>query len=179
MRTPRSARMGILALGLVVALLPVDAQPAGKVPRIVFLRSGPPPKAFVDAFQQGLRESGYVEGKEHVADYRFTDGTTGRMSDLAREVVDSKPDAIVTSAAPATFAARDATTTIPIIFASVVDPVENGLAAGLARPGGNVTGMSILSVDLLGKRLQLLGELIPRLARVVLLWNSTNPTHAS
>jgi putative ABC transport system substrate-binding protein len=170
--------MGILALGLLAGLLAADAQPAGKVARVTFLRAGPPPKAFVEAFQEGLRESGYVEGRDLVVDYRFPDGTTGRLSDLAREVVKSKPDAILASAAPAALAARDATTTIPIVFAAAVDPVESGLAASLAQPGGNVTGMSILSADLLGKRLGLLKELLPKLARVALLWNPTNPTHA-
>src|SRR5262245_4574608 len=164
MRARRFGQVGILTLGLVVALLAVDAEPAGKVPRVVFLRSGPPPRAFVEAFQLGLRASGYVEGKDIVVDYRFTDGTTGQLSALAREVVESKPDAILASAAPASFAARDATTTIPIVFAGTFDPVENGLAASLARPGGNVTGMSISAADLLGKRLEILRELIPRLS---------------
>jgi putative ABC transport system substrate-binding protein len=164
-------------LALLAAPLTAEAQQAGKVARIVFLRSGPPPKAFVEAFEQGLRELGYVVGKDIVIEYRFADGRTVQLMDLAREVVRSKPDAILASGATAAFAARDSTATIPIIFAGTVDPVENGLAASLAQPGGNVTGMGVLSVDLLAKRLQLLGELIPSLSRVALLWTPTNPTH--
>jgi putative tryptophan/tyrosine transport system substrate-binding protein len=156
-----------------------EAQRAGKVPHIIFFRSGPPPQAFVEAFQQGLREFGYVEGKTVIVEYRFSDGTTRLLPELAREIVGRKPDAILASAVPAALAAKNATTTIPIVFAGTVDPVEAGLAASLARPGANVTGMSILSVDLLGKRLELLREVVPNLSSVALLWNPTNPTHAA
>jgi putative tryptophan/tyrosine transport system substrate-binding protein len=156
-----------------------EAQRAGKVPHIIFFRSGPPPQAFVEAFQQGLREFGYVEGKTVIVEYRFSDGTTRLLPELAREIVGRKPDAILASAVPAALAAKNATTTIPIVFAGTVDPVEAGLAANLARPGANVTGMSILSVDLLGKRLELLREVVPNLSSVALLWNPTNPTHAA
>jgi len=172
-----AALMILLALALLAAPLAAEAQPTGKVARIVFLRAAPAAPAFVKGFQQGLREAGYVEGKDIVVEYRFMEGMPERLADLVREVVKSKPDAIVTSAGAATFAARDATATIPIIFVSVVDPVENGLAASLAHPGGNVTGMGVVAVDLLAKRLQLLGEIIPSLSRVALLWTPNNPNH--
>jgi putative ABC transport system substrate-binding protein len=167
-----------VVLACVLAPLAAEAQPKGKVPRIAFLRSGPAPKAFTEAFQQGLREAGYVEGKNIVVEYRFGNGTTEQLSELVREIVSLHVDVIVASAAPAAFAARKATTTTPIVFAGVVDPIDVGLAASLARPGGNATGMSIISVDLLGKRLELLREILPKLSRLVLLWNPANPTHA-
>jgi putative tryptophan/tyrosine transport system substrate-binding protein len=167
----------ILALSVVLAPLTDEAQPAGKVYRIGFLRAGQPPKTFVEAFQQGLRARGYIEGRNVVIEYRYTDGSFDELSRLAAELVRFNVDVILASGAPAAFAARSATTKVPIVFASVYDPVEIGLVTGLAHPGGNVTGLSQTSADLGGKRLELLKELLPKLKSVAILWHPANLTN--
>ena len=167
----------VLALSVVLAPLPDEAQPAGKVYRIGFLRAGPPPGEFVEAFQQGLGARGYIDGRNVVIEYRSTDGSFDELSGLAAELVRFNVDVILASGAPAAFAARSATTKVPIVFVSVYDPVEIGLVASLARPGGNVTGLSQTSADLGGKRLELLKELVPRLKRVAILWHPANLTN--
>jgi putative ABC transport system substrate-binding protein len=153
------------------APLAADGQQAGKVYRIGFLRPGPPPKSFVDAFQHGLRERGYVNRQNVVIEFHF-----GDVDRLAAELVRSKIDIILAGggATPA-LAAKKATTSVPIVFVAVVDPVELGLVAGLARPGGNITGLAYISADLAGKSLELLGQLVPKLRRVAVLWEETNP----
>lgn len=164
-----------------VALLgaPAHAQEhqAVKVYRIGFLRAGQPPKSWVEAFQQGLRERGYVDGQNVVVEFRFTDGGVDQLPRLAEELVRLKVDVIVASAAPPALATKRATTSLPIVFVSVVDPVELGLIPSLGRPGGNITGLAISSADLAGKRLELLRELVPKLRRVAVLWDPTNPTN--
>ena len=129
--------------------------------------------ARIEAFRQGLRELGYVEGKNIVIEYRYAEGKLDRLPALAAELVRLKVDVIVTAGPAATRAAKEATVTIPIVMAQDHDPVGNGFVASLARPGGNITGLSTLAPELSGKRLELLKEIIPRLSRVAVLGNST------
>jgi putative ABC transport system substrate-binding protein len=158
------------------AQLPV----AGKVYRIGYLSSGPSASnLYRGAFQQRLRELGWVEGQNIVIDYRFAEGKLDRLPDLAAELVQLKVDVIVAAPTPSAAAAKNATGTIPIIMWGVGDPVGLGLVASLARPGGNVTGLSYsVGLETFGKGLELLKEAIPRLGRVALLSNPANPAHA-
>ena len=130
------------------------------------------------AFRQGLRDAGYVEGRDVVIEWRSANGDYARLPQLAADLVERKVDVIVADTTPATQAAQRATSTIPIVMAIVADPVGSGLVANLAQPGGNVTGLSIMLAELSAKRLQLLKEAIPRLTRVVVLWNPPTPYHA-
>jgi putative ABC transport system substrate-binding protein len=130
---------------------------------------------YLEPFRQGLRDLGYVEGQNIVVEYRFAEWQEDRLPALAAELVQLPVDVLVTLAAPATRVARQATTTIPIVFMIVNDPVGQGLVASLARPGGNVTGVSTLSSELSGKRLELLQEAVPGLRRVAVFWNAANP----
>jgi len=152
-------------------------QQVGKVYRIGFLRAGPPPRAWVEAFQQGLRERGYVDGRNLFIEYRLTDGSPDQLPRLADELVRLKVDVIVASGAPPAMAAKRATTSVPIVFTSVSYPVEIGLITNLARPEGNVTGLANTSADLGGKRLELLRELVPKMRRVAVLMDPSNPTN--
>jgi putative ABC transport system substrate-binding protein len=147
---------------------------AGKVYRIGFLRAGPPPKAWVEAFQQGLRERGYVEGQNVTVEFRFTDGSLDQLPQLAEELVGLKVDVVVASAGAAAVAAAKAVTSVPVVFVAVYDPVELGLVPNLGRPGGNVTGLAVSSADLAGKRLELLREIVPKLRRVAVLSHPAN-----
>jgi putative ABC transport system substrate-binding protein len=128
-----------------------------------------------ESFRRGLRELGYVEGRNIVIDYRWADGNNERLPALAAELVRLKPDVIVTHGALATRAVQQATTTIPIVIAAAGDPVATGLVASLARPGGNTTGLTVIAPETSGKRLELLREAVPALARVSVLWNAANP----
>ena len=177
--TTRREFMCTLAGGLLVAPLAAEAQEqkAGKVYRIGFLRAGQPPKPWVEAFQQGLRERGYVDGQNVVLEFRFTDGSFDQLPRLAEELVRLKVDVILASAAPPALVAKKATTSVPIVFVNVFDPVELGLIPSLGRPGGNITGLANSSADLAGKRLELLRELVPKLRRVAVFWDSSNPTN--
>ena len=148
------------------------AQQVGKVPRVGFLfygSSGPSPE--LDAFRQGLRELGYIEGQNITVEYRFASGQVERLPDLAAELVRLKPDVIVTPGTPASVAAKQATSTIPIVFAGVADAVGAGLIANLARPDGNITGLTSISAELGGKRLELLKGLVHNASRVAVLYN--------
>src|SRR5262245_12729956 len=158
---------------------PVEAQErrAGRVYRIGFLRAGQPPKEWVEAFQQGLRERGYIDGENVVVELRFTESSVDQLPQRADELVRSKVDVILASAGPAAVAAKNATTSVPIVFVSVIDPVGLRLVSSLARPDGNITGLAISSADLAGKRLELLRELVPKLTRVAVLFRPTNPIH--
>jgi putative tryptophan/tyrosine transport system substrate-binding protein len=129
----------------------------------------------VDALRQQLRELGHVEGENIVFEYRWTEGRDDRLAALAEELVRAKPDVIVTTGTPGTLAAKRATSTIPIVFASSANPVNAGLVASYARPGGNVTGFTILGPELEGKRVQLIKEAVPGLSRIGMLWNPSNP----
>ena len=152
-------------------------QHPGKVARIGFLSPTLSTTAphVLEAFRQGLRDLGYVEGQNIIVEYRWAEGRAERLPVLAAELVSLKVDVIVASGTPAPLAAKNATKTIPIVMASAGDPVETGLVASLARPGGNVTGQTTLTPDLGGKRLQLVKELLPGVSRVAVLWNAANP----
>jgi putative ABC transport system substrate-binding protein len=132
----------------------------------------------IQAYREGLRELGYVEGKNMIVDYRSADGKFDRLPDLARELVRLKVDVIVTGGPTATRPAQKATVKIPIVMAQDTDPVGNGFVASLARPGGNITGLSNYHPDLSGKQLELLKEMIPKLGRVAVLGNSNEPGNA-
>jgi putative tryptophan/tyrosine transport system substrate-binding protein len=155
----------------------VVAQEPAKVPRIAFLTgsyaSSTAPR--IRAFRQGLRELGYIEGESIVIDWRFAEGKLDRLPALVAELLRLKVDVIVTGGPAPTRAAKEATTTIPIVMAQDADPVGSGFVASLARPGGNITGLSTLAPELSGKRLELLKEIIPNLARVAVLETSTQP----
>jgi putative ABC transport system substrate-binding protein len=153
------------------------AQQAGEVPRIGFLSGSPPSsiKARTEAFRQGLRDLGYVEGKNIGIEWRFGEGKRDRFPALAAELVRLKVDLIVTAGALVTRAAKEATSTIPIVMAQDPDPVGNGFVASLARPGGNITGLSRLAPELTGKQLELLKEIVPKLSRVAVFGTSTRP----
>jgi putative ABC transport system substrate-binding protein len=155
-----------------------EAQQSGKIARIGILRSGSPPDANIEGFRQGLRDLGYIEGQNVVLEYRWADRDE-RLHELARELVQQKVDVILTGSTPATVAAKEATKTIPIIFGAASDPIGVGLVASLARPGGNITGMSLLAPELWPKRLELLKETVPKLSRVAMLWNRSNPGMAA
>jgi putative tryptophan/tyrosine transport system substrate-binding protein len=160
--------------------LPVWAQQPKKVPRIGLLGvvSASAAEGRIEAFRQGLRELGYVEGKNIVIEYRTAEGKLERLPALAAELVRLKVDVIVTRGPPPTRSAKEATSTIPIVMGSDIDPVGNGFVASLARPGGNITGLSALSPELSGKQLELLKEIIPKLSRVAVLGTSTIPGSA-
>ncbi len=147
----------------------IQAQQPAKIPRIGVLYPGSPgPSPLLDAFRQGLRELLYVEGRNVALDYRYADAKPERLRELAAELVHLKVDVIFAINAPAARAAKDVTKTIPIVFTWVADPLE--LVASLARPGGNVTGLTTIAHDLSGKRLELLKEAFPKVARVAFLW---------
>jgi putative ABC transport system substrate-binding protein len=165
--------------GLLAAPLAAEAQQAGKVYRIgVLTPSANVPLATFDAFRQTLRELGYVEGRNIAIEWRFAEGRYERFPELARELVGIKVDVIVAVIAVAAQAAKEATPTIPVVMVAVHDPVGSGLVASLARPGGNVTGLSFLSVELVAKQLELLKETVPSLSRVAVLRNPASPPHA-
>jgi putative ABC transport system substrate-binding protein len=157
---------------LLAPCFPAEAQPAKKVFRIGLLApfSASSGTARRDAFLQGLHELGYVEGKNIAIEYRYTEGELDRLPDLAAELVRLNVDVIVTAAISSVRAAKKATATIPIVFASVGDAVDSGLVSSLARPGGNATGLTFLAPELDGKRLELLKEAFPKITRVAFLW---------
>jgi len=166
-----------LALGLLAAPLAASAQQPAKVPRIGFLGTSSPSLEahLVEAFRQKLRDLGYIEGQNIAIEYRWAEGQDDRLPDLVAELIRLKADVIVTTGTPGTLAATRTTKTIPIVMASSGNPVESGIVASLARPGGNVTGFTIQAPELAGKRLELLKEVVPRLSRVAVLWNPANP----
>ena len=166
---------------LPAVLLPAgltEAQQAKKVARIGMLLPVAAPDATtnIEAFQQGLRERGYVEGRDIAIEYRFAAGRDVALPGLAGELVGLQVEVIVTWGTPATLAAKNATKTTPIVTAAVIDPVGTGLVESLARPGGNVTGVSSGTSELSGKSLELLMELVPRITRVAVLWNRASPS---
>ena len=174
----KSYCLGCCALRSCALLSPGAAageNPADRIPRC-YLPSTI--AARIEAFRQGLRELGYVEGKNIVIEYRYAEGKLDRLPALAAELVRLKVDVIVTGGPTATRAAKEATTTIPIVMAQDNDPVGNGFVASLARPGGNITGLSTLAPEISGKQLELLKEIVPKLSRVAVLGTSTNPGNA-
>ena len=155
----------------------VDAQQPTKIPRIGCLYAGSPStqSARMEAFRQGLRELGWVEGKNIVIEYRYAEGKFDRLPALAAELVRLKVDVIVTAAPPPTRSAKKATVTIPIVMAFDDDPVGSGFVASLARPGGNITGLATLAPEISGKQLELMKEIVPKLSRVGVLGDVTRP----
>jgi len=171
----RRTFLGALAGGLLAAPLAAGAQQAGKVWRIGWLLTGslesPETRLLRDAFREGLRERGYIEGQNIVIEYRPADGRIERFPRLASELVRLKLDLIVAANTPAARAAQQASTTIPIVVPVMGDPVGDGLVASLARPGGNITGLTFLGPELVPKRVGLLKEALPRVSRVAALWH--------
>ena len=165
---------------LLAPCVSAKAQQPAKVSRIGFLNALFPTTnpARIEAFRQGLRDFGYAEGKNIVIEYRYAERKVDRLPALAAQLVSLKVDVIVTSASQETRAAKEATSTIPIVMTNDPDPVGTGFVASLARPGGNITGLSTLSPELSGKRLELLKEIIPKLSRVAVLGSSSSPDNA-
>jgi putative ABC transport system substrate-binding protein len=170
----------LLTTALLYTVSLAEAQQTKKVPRVGFLAaaSASAVSTRAEALQQGLRELGYVEGKNIVIEYRWADGKIERLPDLAAELVRINVDIIVTGGPQATRPAKKATGTVPIVMAFDSDPVGNGFVASLAQPGGNVTGLSALSPEISGKQLELLKEILPKLSRVAVLGNSAEPANA-
>jgi putative ABC transport system substrate-binding protein len=167
----RRAFISGITLGLLAAPLAAEAQQAAKIARIGYLSIDVAGSVHVrEAFLQGLRDLGYVEGRTVVIEYRDAEGKPERLPALAAELVALKVDVIVAPGNSLALAAKQATRTLPIVFAAVADPVASGLVTSLARPGGNVTGASGLAVELVGKRLELLTQAVPGVSRVAVLW---------
>jgi putative ABC transport system substrate-binding protein len=167
-----------------LAALPLvaDAQPAGNVPRVAYLNASSAASATwaVKAFQLGLRELGYIEGQNILVEYRWADGQFERLPALAAELTRSNVDVIVAQNTSAALAAKNATSTIPIIVVTAGDPVGSGLVSSLARPGGNVTGLSLFAtLAISGKQLELLTQAFPTLSHVAVLANHVNPPTAN
>ena len=169
-----------LLTALLLPTVSARAQQPAKVPRIGFESDSPVTSiaARVDGFRQGLRELGYVDGKNIIIEWRSADLKPERRSEIAVELVRLKVDLIVSAGPTITRTLREATTTIPIIMAQDTDPVGSGFVASLAKPGGNITGLSALSPEMSGKQLELLKEIKPKLSRVAVIGNSTNPGDA-
>jgi len=153
------------------------AQEARKVARIGFLRVGPPPAAFIEGFQEGLREQGHIEGQHFIIEYALAQ-STAEISNAAAELVRRRVDVIVASGTPSVIPARDAAGQIPVVFIATLDPVATGLVASLSKPGGNITGTTSISGDIIAKRLQMIRELLPKLERIVILLREASPTAA-
>jgi putative ABC transport system substrate-binding protein len=175
-------RKFLITTGVLAASFAANAQQSGKVYRIGLLTPGskqlrPSERSVWSIIHDGLRELGYVDGRNIVAEQRFADGSVDRLNEYAVEFVRLKVDVIVTIATPAAQAAQKATSTIPIIFVAVVDPMGSGLVTSLARPDGNITGLITLAAELSGKRLQLLMEVVPKLSRVAILANPANASN--
>jgi putative ABC transport system substrate-binding protein len=160
---------------LVVWPLVARAQPSGKIWRIGFIAHRY--EEFYDPLFQGLRELGYTEGQNLVVERRYAEGRVERFKEFAAEMVQLKVDLIIVVTTPAAFAARNATTTIPIVHPAAIDPVGTGLIASLAHPGGNVTGLAVLNAETSAKRIELLREVVPALSRGAVLWNAANPAN--
>jgi ABC-type uncharacterized transport system substrate-binding protein len=169
--------LGALLFALCIS---AEAQQPTKVPRIGYLDAGTPSSSAArnEAFRQGLRDLGYVEGKNLVTEWRYAEGKLDRLTAFAAEFVRLNVDVIVTSGPIPTRAAKETTATIPIVMGQDPDPVGNGFVASLARPGGNITGLSTLAPELSGKRLELLKEVIPKLSRVAVFGTSIYPGNA-
>jgi putative tryptophan/tyrosine transport system substrate-binding protein len=173
----------LLAYALLTFILPTvhlaEAQQPAKMPKIGFLGAGSAlATGPLELFRREFRKLGYLDGKNVAFEYRFADNKLDRLPALADELVHLKVDMLLASSTPSALAAKNATRTIPIVFYSVADPVAAGLVDSLARPGGNITGHTIIMAALAGKRLELLKETVPKLSRVAVLWNPHNPGNA-
>ena len=178
----KSAVSSILVAAVLLAVTVIaEAQQSTKVPQIGFLSLGSVASmaSRVNAFQNGLREHGYVEDRNIHVEYRYADGDQNRLRQFAAELVSLKVDAVVTGGSLATRPAMQATSTIPVIMAYDANPVESGVVTSLARPGGNITGLTSLTHDLSGKRLELIKEAVPKLSRVAVFVNPSEPSLAS
>jgi len=177
----RRVFLGSVAGGLLAAPLMAEAQPAGRVYRIVYLGNSSVvlEADLVEAFRQGLRNLNYVEGRNIVIEYLWAEGRNDLFPALVAEAVRLKANVILTSGTPATLAAKEGTRTIPIVIAAMGDPISAGVVPSLARPGGNITGLASMTPEIDGKRLELLKELVPGLSRIAVLWNPTNPNNAA
>jgi putative ABC transport system substrate-binding protein len=163
---------------LLAAPMAAQSQPVGNGPRVGLLFYGAPgPSPELEAFRQGLRELGYIEGQNISIEYRFASGQVGQLPVLAAELVQLKLDVIITPGTPASVAAKTTTSTIPIVFAGVADAVGAGLVTSLARPGGNITGVTSISAALGGKRLELLKGIVPKASRVAILYNPADQSN--
>ena len=172
-----TALISLIAVVLLAVTVIAEAQQQKKIPRIGYLSPGSSANysARIEAFRQGLRDLGYAEGKSIVIEYRYAEGKAGRLPTLAAELVRLKVDIIVVSGGLASLAAKNATQTIPLVILAASDPVGSGLVTSLARPGGNITGSTLISPDLSGKGLELLKEVIPGIIRVAVLVYRENP----
>ena len=183
-REERRVEQGIFAALALCALLfalcgSASAQQTGKVPRIGFLLAVPAStiSSRIAAFRQGLRELGYVEGKNIVIEWRSTEGNPDRLPSLAAELVRLKVDVIVSGGPPPTRFAKQATSTIPIVMGYDDDPVGSGFVASLAHPGGNITGLATLAPEISGKHMEILKDILPRLSRLAVLEHASQPGH--
>jgi putative ABC transport system substrate-binding protein len=169
----------IRLVGGIAAAWPLGVHAESKIPRVGFMGNSTAALEanLVDAFREGLRELGYEEGRNIVIEYRWADGKYERFSALIAELIAAKVDVIVTAGTPAALAVKKATTTVPVVMVAVGDPVGTGLVPSLARPDGNLTGLSSVAPDLEGKRLELLHEVVPKLSHVAVFFNSLNPFH--
>ena len=172
--------LSIIALVLAARVVVAPAQQPTKVPRIGFQLDSPVSvvAARIEGFRQGLRELGYIEGKNIIIEWRSSEGKPERRSELTAELVRLKVDVIVSAGPTITRALKEATSTIPIVMGQDTDPVGSGFVASLARPGGNITGLAALAPEMSGKQLELLKEIVPKLSRVAIIGNSTNPGDA-
>jgi putative ABC transport system substrate-binding protein len=171
-RMNRKVILFLLAASVLICLHLAEAQQPAKITRIGFLAGTGPQGLSVKAFREGLRDLGYIEGKNIVFEYRDAEGKNERFPSLVAELVQLKVDVLVITALPAILAAKQATKTIPIVILINADPVAAGIVDSLARPGGNITGLARLTRELGGKRLELLKEAVPRISRVGVLWNA-------
>jgi putative ABC transport system substrate-binding protein len=167
--------IGILGVAAVSWPLPAIAQQRPRVARIGILHPGSPPDPWLDGLREGLRDLGYVEGKDLIIEYRWAEGRSERLEDLADVLIASKVDLIVIMTGPAVLAAKRRTSTVPIVMAVSGDPVGTGAVSNLARPGGNITGFSLMSAELAGLRLGVLKEVVPNAKRVGVLYNPSEP----
>jgi len=177
-------RAFVTGLGAVLAVpLAAEAQQLGEAPRVGYISPGSPSDPLrqrrLEAFRQGLRELGYVDGRNVVVESRWAEGQYARYAVLAADLVRLKVAAIVTVGGAATRAVKQVTSTIPIVMSVVIDPIGSGLVTSLARPGGNLTGTSIMANDLITKQLELLKEVAPNVPRMAVLWNPDNPSGAA
>ena len=171
----RVIRLAVVFAGsLLLSALSAEAQQATKMYRIVVLANES--SSAIDGLRHGLGDLGYLEGRDFKLDYAWAGTNSGRFPALAADVIRQNPDFIVTWGTPAALAAKNATTTIPIVMGAIGDAIRTGVVTSLARPGGNITGLSSLAVELEAKRLELLKSLAPQISRVAVLWNSDNPS---
>jgi putative ABC transport system substrate-binding protein len=174
----RNIVLAALAIFYFINLPAVHAQQSKKIHRVGILRAGAPPDRTLELFLQALRELGYVEGKNIKIETRFAEGNQKRSAELAKELVQLNVDTLFTSGTRAILDLKDATKTIPIVMVSTSDPIGTGMVASLARPGGNLTGMSLLASDLWPKRLEILKEILPKLSKAAMVWNKSNAVMA-